>query len=89
MALAPAAALAEALGALPLAYVPDPASPIAEALGRGEAVDTVRFPRSTLAYPGGDCDDTTALLESALEAAGIGTAIVATPGHVLLAFDSD
>jgi hypothetical protein len=51
-------------------------------------VDTIRFPRTTLAYKGGDCDDTTALLASLLEAAGIPTAILTSPGHVFLAFDT-
>jgi len=80
--------ICDALGALPLAYVPDPASPIAESLGATGQVDTVRFPRTTLAYKAGDCDDTTALLCSLLEAVGIPTAILTSPGHVFMAFDS-
>lgn len=80
--------ICDALGALPLAYVPDPASPIAESLTATGLVDTVRFPRTTLAYRAGDCDDTTALLCSLLEAVGIPTAILTSPGHVFMAFDS-
>lgn len=87
-ALARATALCDALGALPLAYVPDPQSPITDTLGDGRIVDTVRFPRTTLAWQGGDCDDTTALLCSLLESQGLGTAILTSPGHVFLAFDT-
>lgn len=83
-----AAAICDALGALPLAYVPDPASSFDAASEDHAMVDTVRFARTTLAYGGGDCDDTTALLASLLEAAGLRTAILTTPGHVFLAFDS-
>lgn len=80
--------ICDALGALPLAYVPDPTSPIVDSLGAAGLVDTVRFPRTTLAYKAGDCDDTTALLASLLEAVGIPTAILTSPGHVFMAFDS-
>jgi tetratricopeptide (TPR) repeat protein len=83
-----AAAICDSLGALPLAYVPDPQSSFSEAQSDRGVVDTVRFPRTTLAYQGGDCDDTTALLSSLLEAAGLHTAILTSPGHVFLAFDS-
>jgi tetratricopeptide (TPR) repeat protein len=83
-----ALAISDALGSLPLRYVPDPQSPVTAILGNSTVVDTVRFPRTTLSYQGGDCDDTTALLCSLLEASGIATAILTTPGHVFLAFDS-
>lgn len=81
--------IADALGAYGITYVEDPESPISRTLGREEAIDTVRFPRTTLLTRAGDCDDTTALLASLLEAAGIHTAILTTPGHVFLAFDSE
>lgn len=83
-----AAALCDYLGKYGLRYVPDPASPITQVLGKKTAVDTVRFPRTTLLYQAGDCDDTTALLASLLEAEAIPTAILTSPGHVFLAFDS-
>ncbi|MBN2874528.1 MAG: hypothetical protein JXM71_05490 [Spirochaetales bacterium] len=85
---ATAARLCDSLGALPLAYVKDPQSPLDAVLDAAGSVDTVRFPRTTLAYRGGDCDDTTALLASMLEAVGIPTALMTSPGHVFLAFDS-
>jgi hypothetical protein len=78
----------DALGARGIEYVEDPASPISVVLGQESAVDTVRFPRTTLLYQSGDCDDTTALLTSLLEAAGIRTAILTSPGHVFAAFES-
>jgi tetratricopeptide (TPR) repeat protein len=78
----------DALGARGIEYIEDPASPISVVLGQESAVDTVRFPRTTLLYQSGDCDDTTALLTSLLEAAGIRTAILTSPGHVFAAFES-
>lgn len=52
-------------------------------------IDTVRFPRATLSSGGGDCDDTSALLASCLEAVGVSVAILTTPGHVLIAFAAE
>jgi tetratricopeptide (TPR) repeat protein len=57
-------------------------------LGDPRVIDTVRFARTTLLIRAGDCDDTTALLGSLLESSGIGTAIMTSPGHVFLAFDT-
>ncbi|MBT3274366.1 MAG: tetratricopeptide repeat protein [Spirochaetales bacterium] len=83
-----AAKLCDAVGAYGIAYIEDPASPFSRILGKSEIIDTVRFPRVTLQYRSGDCDDTTALLGSLLEASGIGTAIMTSPGHVFLAFNT-
>jgi tetratricopeptide (TPR) repeat protein len=80
--------IADALGTYGINYVEDPRSPFSEVHGASQAVDTVRFPRLTLYYRSGDCDDTSALLASMYEAAGLDTAIVTTPGHVLIAFDT-
>ncbi len=80
--------ICDALGAYGITYVQDPDSPISLSLGKPEIVDTVRFPRTTLFNRTGDCDDTTALLSSLLESQGIRTAILTTPGHIFLAFDS-
>jgi tetratricopeptide (TPR) repeat protein len=80
--------ICDAVGAYGIAYVPDPDSPFSKALGKAETVDTVRFPRITLYNRTGDCDDTTALLCSLLESAGIHTAILTTPGHIFLAFET-
>jgi tetratricopeptide (TPR) repeat protein len=78
----------DALAAHGITYVEDPASPISKSLGKTEIVDTVQLPRTTLFNRAGDCDDTTALLASLLEAIGVRTAILTTPGHILLAFDT-
>jgi len=83
-----AEAILSGLSALKLRYLEDPQSPLSAVIGKPVAVDTVRFPRTTLFYRGGDCDDTTALLSSLFEAVGIPTAILTTPGHVFLAFNS-
>ena len=80
--------IGDALGAHGITYVEDPNSPISKSLGKTEVVDTVQLPRTTLFNRAGDCDDTTALLCSALEAIGVRTAILTTPGHIFLAFDS-
>jgi tetratricopeptide (TPR) repeat protein len=80
--------ICDALGAYGIAYVQDPDSPFSAALGKTEIVDTVRFPRTTLYNRTGDCDDTTALLASLLESVGIRTAILTSPGHIFMAFDS-
>jgi tetratricopeptide (TPR) repeat protein len=80
--------ICDALGAHGITYVEDPSSPISKSLGKTEVVDTVQLPRTTLFNRAGDCDDTTALLCSALEAIGVRTAILTTPGHIFLAFDS-
>ncbi len=80
--------LADGLGTYGITYLEDPDSPFTEVLGQPSLVDTVRFPRTTLAYRIGDCDDTSALLASMYEAAGIRTAVVTTPGHVMIAFDT-
>jgi tetratricopeptide (TPR) repeat protein len=80
--------ICDALGAYGITYIQDPESPFSAALGKTEVVDTVRFPRTTLYNRTGDCDDTTALLASLLESVGIRTAILTSPGHIFMAFDS-
>jgi tetratricopeptide (TPR) repeat protein len=86
--LSRAIGICEGLAAHGISYVEDPSAPISKVLGSTTAVDTVRFARDTLLRKAGDCDDTTVLLASALESAGIRTAVLTTPGHIFLAFDS-
>jgi tetratricopeptide (TPR) repeat protein len=81
--------ICDALGAYGIEYIEDPESPISRVLGRENHVDTVRFPRTTLLIRSGDCDDSSALLASLLESSGISTAIMTSPGHVFLAFNSE
>jgi tetratricopeptide (TPR) repeat protein len=80
--------ICDALGAYGMSYVPNPETPISKVLGNSQVIDTVHFPRVTLANRGGDCSDTTALLSSLLESVGIRTAVLTTPGHIFLAFDT-
>ncbi|HVO38594.1 MAG TPA: hypothetical protein VMV03_06140 [Spirochaetia bacterium] len=80
--------IVDTLGAYGMTYVPNPETPISRVLGNSQVIDTVHFPRDTLANRGGDCSDTTALLASLLESVGIRTAVLTTPGHIFLAFDT-
>ncbi len=80
--------ICDALGAYGMSYVPNPETPISKVLGNSQVIDTVHFPRVTLANRGGNCSDTTALLASLLESVGIRTAVLTTPGHIFLAFDT-
>jgi len=84
-----AALIADAVGVYGISYIEDPASPFTEVFGRSDVLDTVRFPRTTLRVRSGDCDDTASLLASLYEAVGIRTAIMTSPGHVFIAFDSE
>lgn len=88
-AMSKAIVICDGLGAYDINYTKDPESPIRQEKGRNIVVDTVRFPRETLRIRAGDCDDTTSLLASLLEAVGIKTAVMTSPGHVFLAFDSE
>ena len=83
-----ASRICDALGSVEIEYIEDPDSPISDILGNADIIDTVRFARTTLLIRSGDCDDTVVLLSSVLESSGINTAIMTSPGHVFLAFDS-
>ena len=83
-----AAALFDALDEIRLAYVPDPQTPFDTVSERENAVDTIHYPRQTLANRTGDCDDTTVLYASLLGNVGIASRIVDAPGHVFLLFDT-
>ncbi len=53
-----------------------------------QGLDSVQYPRETLAYRSGDCDDLSVLYASCLESIGINTAFFSIPGHILLLFDT-
>jgi len=53
-----------------------------------DSFDTVSYPVDTLNQMSGDCDDLTVLLASFFESVGIATAVIITPGHVLLGVES-
>ena len=51
------------------------------------ALDYLQFPRQTLGYYAGDCDDLSILYCALLESVGIETAFITVPGHIYMAFD--
>lgn len=75
----------QALGLYGMRYVIDPASSYADFSQKEAAVDFLQFPRQTLQYKSGDCDDLTILYTALLESVGIETAFVTVPGHILAA----
>lgn len=81
-----AIALFEALHSYGVNYVVDPASSYAENSAREGVVDYLQFPRQTLEYRSGDCDDLSILYCAVLESVGIETAFITVPGHIFMAF---
>lgn len=69
-----------------LSYVVDPKTPFVEFSADKGRVDFLQFPRQTLEYNAGDCDDLSILYSALLEAVGIETAFVTVPGHIYVAF---
>ena len=67
-------------------YVVDPSSPYAELSKDQSVVDAVQFPRQTLQFRAGDCDDLSATYAALLEAVGVPTAFITVPGHIYIAF---
>jgi len=84
-----AAALHEALDLYGITYIPDPTTPYVEFSQNELAIDYLQFPKQTLEFLAGDCDDLSILYSALLEAAGIETAFVTTPGHIFVAFNLD
>ncbi len=78
----------DALGTYGLAYVPDPKTPFKKFAETKDAVDYIQYPRETLRFRTGDCDDMVALYSSLLENIGIPTALVTIPGHIFMMFDT-
>ncbi len=83
-----AAAIFDALRVMGVTYVPDPNNPYTAMSGAPHAVDTVHYPRETLASRSGDCDDTSVLLAALLGNVGIATRFVDVPGHIFLLLDT-
>ncbi|GEM_PF-1015628 len=83
-----AAQIFDALGSYELAYVPDPRTPFTELSQSANAIDYIQYPRETLRFKSGDCDDMTALYCALLENVGISTALVTIPGHIFMMFDT-
>ncbi len=66
----------DALGTYGLAYVSDPKTPFTKFSESKDAIDYIQYPRETLRFRTGDCDDMVALYCSLLENIGISTALV-------------
>jgi tetratricopeptide (TPR) repeat protein len=86
LAMRKAVAIHEAVRLHGLAYVIDPISPYQELSLDSFSVDYLQFPRQTLLYKAGDCDDLSILYNALLESAGVETAFITIPGHIYIAF---
>ena len=71
-----------------ISYVVDPKTPFVEFSKDRTSVDYLQFPRQTLEYRAGDCDDLSILYAALLESVGIETAFITVPGHIYLAFST-
>lgn len=80
-----AIALFDVVRSAGVTYVVDPTSPYAELSGDPVAVDYVQFPRQTIEYRAGDCDDLSILYAALAESIGIESAFVTVPGHIYTA----
>ncbi len=79
-------ALFEAVKAYGIRYEIDPSTPFTEYSEDVTSIDFLQFPRQTLLYTNGDCDDLSALYTALLEAIGVETAVITVPGHIYAAF---
>jgi hypothetical protein len=68
-----------------LGYTIDPNSAYKVLSKDNLAIDYVQFPRQTLMFKGGDCDDLSVAYASLLEAVGIPSAFITIPGHIFVA----
>jgi len=84
-----AIAIHRALDLYGMSYVVDPTTPYTEFSKNRLAVDFLQFPKQTLEYKAGDCDDLSILYTALLESVGIKTAFVTIPGHILPSFSLD
>jgi len=66
-----------------LSYVIDPNTPAyIDASENTQIIDFLQFPRQTLHFRGGDCDDLSILYCALLESVGVPTAFLTIPGHI-------
>jgi tetratricopeptide (TPR) repeat protein len=72
-----------------MSYVIDPTTPYIEFSKNKQAIDFLQFPRQTLEYRAGDCDDLSILYSALLESVGIETAFITIPEHMLMAFSAN
>ena len=83
-----AIAFHEGLSIYGMAYVVDPKTPYTEFSKNKNVVDFLQFPRQTLQYKAGDCDDLSILYSALFESVGIETAFITIPGHIFMAFSA-
>lgn len=80
----------DALSLYGLQYVVDPTTPsYQDAAKNRETIDFLQFPRQTLAFKAGDCDDLSIVLCTLLESVGVETAFITVPGHIFMAVSLD
>ena len=79
-------AMFEAVRAYGIQYEIDPVTPFEQFSEAEDAIDFLQFPRQTLQYTNGDCDDLTSLYCALLESVGVETAFITVPGHIYAAF---
>ncbi len=82
-----AIAVHEGLGTYGIGYMLSTTRPFEQTVLDPDAVDSLKFPRQTLTFRAGDCADLSVLYASCLEAAGVETAFITIPGHILIAID--
>ncbi|MCX7038157.1 MAG: tetratricopeptide repeat protein [Spirochaetes bacterium] len=70
-------------------YIVDPSSSYVALSKDSSAIDYVQFPRQTLQFRSGDCDDLSVLYCALLESVGVRTAFLTVPGHIFTAFELD
>ena len=87
--LGKAIAYFEALKILGMNYQRDPSTPYEELSVNTLQVDSLQFPRETLGYRAGDCDDLSILCSALLESVFVPTAFITVPGHIYLALSLD
>ncbi len=80
-------AIHNALSMYGMTYIVDPNTPYREFHEKKQAIDFLQFPRQTLEYKAGDCDDLSILYAALLEALSINTAFITAPGHIYIAVD--
>jgi tetratricopeptide (TPR) repeat protein len=76
----------EGLNVYGMKYVVDPASSYENLSVHQDVIDYLQFPRQSLQYRSGDCDDLTVLYCALLESIGLETALITVPGHIFPAF---
>jgi hypothetical protein len=81
-----AMALLGAMDVFGCTYVVDPSSSYSDLSEDATSVDTIQFPRQTLQYRAGDCDDLSSTYNAMLEAVGVESAFITVPGHIYSAF---